>query len=279
MERSQSSRPITVIEATKGWKFPDLRELWVQRDLLYLLGRREILVRYQQAVVGVLWAVFQPVFFAVTFAVFLGILAKAPSQAGLPYPLLAISGLVAWFAFSKAVERCTSSTTGYEALITKVYLPRVALPVSSLASPAFDLLIGIVVVLLTGLVYGFVPDIRVLAVIPVCLLLLLFALGVGIWFAALNVKYRDFETLVPTVMLVGLFITPIAYPFDLVPADLQPFYALNPMVGVLEAFRWAMLGLDWPGVYLLVPVIATPVLLVTGLYYFERAQRGFADVI
>ena len=166
MERSQSSRPITVIEATKGWKFPDLRELWVQRDLLYLLGRREILVRYQQAVVGVLWAVFQPVFFAVTFAVFLGILAKAPSQAGLPYPLLAISGLVAWFAFSKAVERCTSSTTGYEALITKVYLRRVRSPRSRAWRRRLDLLIGIVVVLLTGLVYGFVPDIRMLAVIP-----------------------------------------------------------------------------------------------------------------
>jgi lipopolysaccharide transport system permease protein len=284
MEASQSTQSTVVIEPAKGWNFPDLRELWTHRDLIYFLARRDILVRYQQAVIGFFWVIIQPVFLAVVFAVFLGVLARLEPLEGFPLALLAISGLVPWFAFARGVELCSQSTVAFEALITKVYVPRVVIPVTSLAAPALELLIGIPVVIAAGLVYGFVPGIEILALPVILALIMLLALGFGLWFAALNVKYRDFSVLIPSLTLVGLFITPIAYPLEQVeqtatPA-LQYLYALNPMVGLLEAFRWSLLGLDWPGLGLIaVPIVASVVLLVSGLFYFERAQRSFADVI
>lgn len=278
MEAS-SQRITTVIEPGRATSFPSFRELWGHRDLVYFLARRDLVVRYKQAVAGFFWAVLQPIFLATVFAVFLGILARVPSEEGIPYPLFAISGMVLWLAFSKGVETCASSTVQNEALISKIYFPRIIIPLTALAAPLVDSVIGFFVVIVAGLIYGFVPGVTVLAAPAVILLAMATALGFGLWFSALNVKYRDFGVVIPFAMLVGLFVTPIAYPFDLVPANLQPLYALNPMVGVLEAFRWSLLGTEWPGTLILIPVVISIVTLITGARYFIRAERGFADVI
>jgi lipopolysaccharide transport system permease protein len=282
-EKNAPSDALIVVEPTQGWKLPDIRELWLYRDLLYFLSRRDVVTRYKQAIVGLFWVVLQPVLLGAMFAVFLGILARFESP-DIPYALLAVSGLVVWLPFAKALELCTLSTLLSESLITKIYLPRFAFPLTALANPALDLVVGVGVVIVAGVIYGYPPGIQILAVPLILLLTLVCALGFGVWFAALNVKYRDFSLLVPTLLLVGLFISPITYPFDtltqLYPAGVQSLYELNPMVGILETFRWATLGTDFPGFRLIaVPVVMSTVLLITGSLYFERAQRTFADVI
>jgi lipopolysaccharide transport system permease protein len=282
MEASRAPETI-VIEPPRGWHFPNLRELWAYRDLVYFLGRREIVIRYKQAAVGAFWAVLQPLLLAGMFAVFLGIVAKVDSP-GLPYPLLAVTGLVIWIPFARAVEFGTLSTVLYEPLITKIYLPRITIPFTSIAAPGMDMLVGIVIALAIAAGYGYYPSVRLLAIPVIVVVALLVALGFGLWFSALNVKYRDFALGVPTLTLIGLFITPITYPLDLVEQQIneqfQFLYSLNPMVGVLEAFRWALLGTPLPNALMLAaPVIVGAILLVTGSLYFERAQKTFADVI
>jgi lipopolysaccharide transport system permease protein len=282
MEASRATQRV-VIEPPKGWHFPNLRELWAYRDLIYFLGRREIVIRYKQAAVGAFWAVLQPLLLAGMFAVFLGIVAKVDSP-GLPYPLLAVTGLVLWIPFARAVEFGTLSTVLYEPLITKIYLPRITIPITSTAAPALDMLVGFAIAVAIAAGYGYYPSSRLLVIPLIVVLTLLIALGLALWFSALNVKYRDFALGVPTLTLIGLFITPITYPLDLVEQTIneqfQFLYALNPIVGVLEAFRWALLGTPLPDAMMLVmPVIASVVLLVSGALYFERAQKTFADVI
>lgn len=282
MEASKAT-PTILVEPPKGWRFPDLRELWAYRDLIYFLGRREIVIRYKQAVVGAFWAVLQPLLLAGLFAIFLGVVAKVDSPT-IPYPLLAVSGLVLWIPFARAVEFGTVSTVMFESLITKIYLPRIAIPVTSVSSPALDMLVGVGIALAISAGYGYFPSIRLLIVPVLVVLALLVALGFALWFSALNVKYRDFSLGVPTLTLVGLFITPITYPMEVVETtinqEFQFLYALNPMVGVIEGFRWALLGTSLPGlVVMIVPVVASVVLLITGAIYYERAQKTFADVI
>jgi len=268
-----------VLEPAVGWRLPDLKEAWTHRDLLYFLVRRDVVVRYKQAVIGVLWAVLQPVLLAGVFAVFFGLLAKVPSETGVPYPLFVLTGMIVWLSFSKAVELGAASLVSNEQLISKIYCPRIIIPVAAIIPPWIDFAIGFVVTICVGLAYGFVPSIGILAA-PVFVLLAMFtAFGAGLWLAALNVRYRDISVVVPFVLLVGLFITPIVYPFDLVPNELQPLYAINPMVGVLEGFRWSLLGADWPGFLLLIPVAVSAVLVLGGALYFRRAERSFADVI
>jgi lipopolysaccharide transport system permease protein len=276
-------KPTIAVEPPKGWRFPDLRELWRYRDLLYFLGRREIVIRYKQAAVGAFWAVLQPLMLAGLFAVFLGVIAKVESPT-IPYALLAVTGLVLWVPFARALEFGTLSTVLYEPLITKIYVPRIAIPITSVASPALDMIVGFVIALAIAAGYGYFPSARLLAVPAIMVLALLIALGLALWFSALNVKYRDFALGVPTLTMIGLFITPITYPLSLVQQQINDqflfLYYLNPMVGVLEAFRWALLGTSIPDVQLLVmPVVAAIVLLVSGALFYERAQKAFADVI
>lgn len=277
-------QPTIVVEPRRGWHFPNLRELWSYRDLVYFLGRREIVIRYKQAAVGAFWAVLQPLLLAGLFAIFLGVIAKVPSAPGIPYPLLAVTGLVLWIPFSRAVEFGTSSTVLYESLITKIYLPRAAIPITSLASPALDMLVGVGIAIAIAAGYGYFPSFRLLAVPLIVVLSLLVALGLAFWFSALNVKYRDFMLGVPTLTLIGLFVTPITYPLDLVQNTIneqfQFLYSLNPMVGVIESFRWALLGSPLPdALTLATPAVAAVVLLIFGSLYYERAQNSFADVI
>jgi lipopolysaccharide transport system permease protein len=282
MEASKATQTI-VIEPPRGWRFPDFRELWAYRDLIYFLGRREVVIRYKQAAIGAFWAVLQPLLLAGLFAIFLGVIAKVPSP-DIPYALLAVTGLVLWIPFARAVEFGTLSTVLYESLITKIYLPRITIPISAIASPALDMIVGFGIAVAISAGYGYYPSIRLLVVPVIMLFALLVALGLALLFAALNVRYRDFALGVPTLTLVGLFITPITYPFSQVESvineQFQFLYSLNPMVGVIEAFRWALLGTALPDTLILVvPVVASVILLVAGALYYERAQRSFADVI
>jgi lipopolysaccharide transport system permease protein len=272
--------PTTVIEAPGGWPVPNLREIWEHRDLIYFLARRDTVILYKQAAVGIFWTVLQPIMLTVVFAVFFGVLQKVQSIPGVPYPLLVISGFTIWLAFSKAVSTTAMSTTGAESLIGKVYFPRMVVPIAAVLPSTIDFMIGLVVFVIAGLLYGFVPGPELIFAPLAWVLALGTALGLGLWFSALNVAYRDFALVVPFLLLIGMFISPIAYPFDQVPVDLQPFYALNPMVGVLEAFRWSVLGTAWPGFKLmLIPVASAIFLLITGAFYYRRAEPRFADVI
>ncbi len=282
---SQQSRdePITVIEPARAWKLPDPRELWSRRDLFYFLLKRDIVVRYKQSVVGAGWAMIQPLLMAGLFAFFLGLLQKVPSEQGVPYSLYAVSGLVLWLPLTVALNMGTQSLVVNEQLITRIYFPRLLIPFASAVAPALDMVIGIGVVLVIGFIVGEVPDARILALPLILLLTIVLAMGVVAWFSALNVKYRDAVQVVGFLTLAGLFISPITYPFDFVtsylPSWLVPVYALNPVVGLLEALRWSLFGTEIDLLLVLVPVVAAPLALVTGSLYFQRAERSFADVI
>jgi homopolymeric O-antigen transport system permease protein len=276
---AHESTSIRVIEPVGSVGLPSVGELWDNRDLIYYLARQYVVVRYRQAVVGVLWAVIQPVVIAVVFSVFLGLLAKVPSEKGIPYPLFAISGMVMWLYFARTLDAVAASTADSGALISKIYFPRLAIPIASVAAPSIDFLFGLLVVVVAAVAYGFPPSVQLLLVPIPFLFALLTATGLGFWLSALNVKYRDIRLIVPFALLIGLFITPITYPFSLVPDNLQALYSLNPMVGVLEMFRWCVLGTSWPGALLLIPATTSVVFFLAGALYFHRAERGFADVI
>jgi lipopolysaccharide transport system permease protein len=271
---------LTVIEPVGGLVFPDLRELWRRRDLLYLFVLRDLTVRYKQSVAGALWAVLQPVALAAVFSVFLGILAKVPSEEGIPYPVFALSGMVLWLFFTSSLVRSADSTVASSDLISKVYFPRVAIPLAAALAPVADFAVAFLVVVGALLVYGQPIDAKILLIPLMVPLVLALALGAGLWLSALYVRFRDIGLIVPFMVQVGLFITPIIYPFSLLPDNLRLVYGLNPMVGVLELYRWMIFpGTDWPGAVVIVPLIVAPLLLVSGAAFFERSQRGFADVI
>jgi lipopolysaccharide transport system permease protein len=269
-----------VIGPAKGFSLPSLRELWDQRDLLYFLARREVSVRYKQSVIGVFWAVLQPLLLAVVFSVFFGHLAKVPSEPGVPYAPFAVSGMVLWLFFSGAMANGAESTVANERLISKVYFPRVIIPLAAVCPALIDFCVAFLVVVVVVLAYGIVPPIQIFLMPLLLLLALTTAVGLSLWLSALNVRYRDVHHAIPFVILVGLFVSPITYPFDLVPDNVQPLYALNPLVGVFETYRWMLFpSAGWPGAIILIPVAASVVLLVTGAAYFQHAERSFADII
>lgn len=279
MEAFSRSTP-RVFEAEGGDRFPSLREIWGHRELVYYLARREVAGRYKQSVVGVFWAILQPVLLATVFSVFLGLLAKVPSQPGVPYPVFAVSGMVLWMFISGALSIASMSTVSNETLISKVYLPRVIIPLTYLFPAAMDFAVAFLVVLGAMLIYGVQFHVQIVLMPMVFLLSAATVLGAALWLSALNVRYRDVHQAVPFMILLGLFVSPITYPFHLVPQNLQPLYALNPVVGLMEAYRWTLFGTsDWSVVVILIPVVMCVVLLVTGAAYFQRAERTFADVI
>ena len=275
-----SSPQLRVIEPASRFSRPSVRELWEHRDLLYLLARREVSVRYKQSAVGVAWAVVQPLLLAVVFSVFFGHLAKVPSEPGIPYAAFTLSGMVLWLFFASAMSTVTASTLANRELISKVYFPRVIIPVAAVAQPLVDFAIGFVVVLLMLVVYGITPPIQILLIPLAVLLALTTALGIGLWLSAINVRYRDVHLAVPFLIMIGLFISPITYPFHLVPAGLRAVYAINPLVGVLETYRWMLFpGATWPGAIVLIPIAMSILLVVTGAIYFQRTEHTFADII
>ncbi len=278
MESSAASP--RVIEPGGGDRFPSLREIWRQRDLVYYLARREVSGRYKQSAIGVFWAVLQPVLLAVVFSVFLGARANVPSVPGVPYPVFAVSGMVFWLFFAGALQLSSGSTVANEALISKVYFPRIIIPLTYLFPALVDFAVAFLVVIGAMLIYGVGFHIQILLMPVILLITVGVVFGAALWLSALNVKYRDVHQFVPFLILVGLFISPIIYPLDIVPQGLQPVYGLNPVTGLLEGYRWALFGTsDWPAVVVIIPAVASVLLLVTGAAYFQRAERTFADVI
>ncbi|HYI36481.1 MAG TPA: ABC transporter permease [Thermoleophilaceae bacterium] len=270
----------TVIVPAKGLQFPSIKELWAYRDLVYFLVRRDVSVRYKQSAVGVLWAVLQPLLLAIIFSVFLGRYAKIPSGGGVPYPIFALSGMVMWLFFANAMSLASSSTITSAELISKVFFPRIIIPLAAVLQPVVDFLLALVVVFIAMAIYGVEISPKILLLPLLIPLALAVTLGLGLWLSALHVKYRDVQIAVPFLVQVGLFVTPIIYPFSLVPEAAKPFYALNPMVGILELYRWMLFAsADWPGPVVLVPIVAGILALIGGALYFQRAERGFADVI
>lgn len=279
--QSSFAGPVTVIRPSSGWAPIRLRELWQYRETLYFLVWRDIKVRYKQTAIGASWAIIQPVMVMVVFTIFLGRLARMPSD-GVPYPVFAFCALVPWTFFANGLQQSSHSLVSSSALITKVYFPRLLIPSARILAGLPDL--GLALVVLFGLIsyYGVgVSLVRALWLPLFVLLALVTALGVGFWLSALNVKYRDVQHAVPFIVQIWLFASPIAYPATLVPDAWRGLYALNPMVGVVEGFRWALLGTGHsPDTYTAATsALAALVLLVTGAFFFRRVERSFADII
>jgi lipopolysaccharide transport system permease protein len=271
--------PEVLIRPSTGLVRLDLRSLWHYRELLYFLVWRDIKVRYKQTMLGASWAIIQPFATMVVFSLFFGRLAGVPSD-GVPYPLFAFAALVPWTFFAQGLSQSANSLVASQDLIRKVYFPRLAIPTATVLSGAVDLALALVVLGGMMLFYGVGVTLHVLWVLPLLLLAFVTALGVGLWFAALNVQYRDVVYIVPFVVQFWLFATPIAYPSSMLPEQWRMLYAVNPMVGVVEGFRWALVRTDTaPGPMLAVSSVAAVVLLIGGAYYFRSMERSFADVV
>ncbi len=267
------------IQPSAGWVSLRLRDLWEYRELLYFLIWRDIKVRYKQTALGAAWAVLQPLMTMLVFSVFFGRLARMPSD-GIPYPVFAFAALVPWTLFAHGLTGSANSLVGNANLITKVYFPRLVIPVATVLAGLLDFALAFVVLLLMLLYYGIVPTANVVWLPAFVLLALATSLGVGLWLSALNVEFRDVRHVVPFVTQIWLFATPIAYPSSLLPEPWRTVYGLNPMVGVVEGFRWALLGTETaPGPMVAVSACAALVILVSGAFYFRRMERSFADLI
>ena len=278
-ELQQRPVPTIVVEPSRRLADFNLRELWDYRDLLLFLAWRDISIRYKQTVLGTAWAVIQPVLTMVIFTIFFGNMAGVPSE-GVPYPLFSFAALLPWQYFSTTLGNAANSLVNNSNLLSKVYFPRLLIPLASLLPPAVDFVIAFIVLLVMMIFYRVAPTWNVLWLPAFMGLAVVTALGVGLWFAALNVKYRDVRYIVPVLVQFGLFVSPVAYPSSMVPARWRPLYALNPMAGVIEGFRWALLGTNTaPGPLIAVSSVAAIIILVTGLFYFRRTEKTFADVI
>ena len=257
----------------------NLKDVWEYRELLYFLAWRDVKVRYKQTVLGVVWAVMQPVFTMIVFSIFFGWLVKVPSD-GLPYPFFAFCALLPWQLFASSLTATSNSLVANQHLITKISFPRLVIPLSATAGSLLDFSIAFLVLLAMMVGYKIVPTIAMLTLPLFVLLTIAVALGIGMWFSALNVKYRDVRHVLPFLTQVWMFATPVVYPSSLVPESWRMLYALNPMVGVVEGVRWALLGTgNAPGPMLLLSTAVTSVLLVSGVFYFRRAERTFADMV
>lgn len=271
--------PITVIAPPTGWSALELRDLWRHRGLLYFLSLRDIKVRYAQALFGIGWALLQPLLSMVIFAVFLGRLAKVPSE-GVPYPVFAFAGLVPWTFFANALSGATGSLVGNATLVSRVYFPRLLVPLASLLSWVPDLAIASLVLIGLLLGYGMAPAWTIVFLPLFAVYATLAAASAGVWLAAFNVAYRDVRHAIGFIVQLWLFATPVVYPASLVPSRFSLLFGLNPMTGVVEGFRWAVFGRGSPPWGLMgVSALVSMVLLVTGTFYFRRVEHRFADVI
>lgn len=274
-----STIPITIIEPKKGWIPVDLKEIWDYRELLYFLTKRDIKVRYKQTVLGGLWAIIQPVFMMMVFTLFFGRMAKVPSD-GIPYPIFVYAGLLPWMYFANALSSSGESLVGSANLITKVYFPRLIVPTAASLAGLLDFFVAMLVLGGMMVYYQFVPTLQIL-LFPLLIGLTFFcAVGVGLWLSALNVQYRDIRYVIPFLVQIWMFVSPVIYPVSLVPEKYQWFLALNPMSGVISAFRSSLLGhhpIDWTLLGISVMIIG--IIFLSGMYYFRKMEKTFADVI
>ena len=274
-----SDSHLIVVKSSKGWTSLKLDELWEYRELLYFLTWRDIKVRYKQTVLGAAWAIIQPFFTMVVFSLFFGKLAKVPSD-GIPYPIFAYAALVPWTFFANGLNQSANSLVGDANLIKKVYFPRLAIPISIVIAGVVDFVLAFIVLLGMMVFYGIFPTLNIIWLPFLLLLTFVTSLGTGLWLAALNVQFRDVRYTVPFLTQFWLFASPIAYPSSLLSEPWRTLYGINPMVGVVEGFRWALLGTDTaPGPIMMVSSLVALALLIGGAYYFRRLEKSFADVV
>ncbi|MFC1740317.1 ABC transporter permease [Pseudomonadota bacterium] len=278
MPTENPARELTVIEPEAGWMRLDLKEIWKYRDLLQLMVWRDISARYRQSVLGIGWAIFRPLISAMIFTLVFSVLVKVKTE--IPYPIFAFSALIPWMYFSTSLAAVTNSVAAAQSLLTKVYFPKTILPIAAVCPGLVEVLIQLVILALFMAWYGFLPTWRILALPAFIALAVLTAFSFGIWLTALNVKYRDVGMAVPFLIQIWMYLCPIVYPISIVPEKYLAIYSLNPMVGVIEGFRWSVLGTaspQWISIFISMAVVIA--ILVTGLYYFRRVESRFADVI
>jgi lipopolysaccharide transport system permease protein len=278
-EETTLETPVIRIEPSHGWISLKLHELWEYRELLYFLAWRDIKVRYKQTVLGAAWAIIQPFCTMVVFSVFFGRLAGIPSD-GVPYPIFSFAALVPWSFFAHSLNQASNSLVSSAQLIKKVYFPRLAVPIATVFSGLVDFALAFVVLLGMIFWYGLTPTVNALWIPAFTVLALVTSLGVGLWLSALNVRFRDIRYTVPFLTQFWMFATPIAYPSSLLSEPWRTIYALNPMVGVVEGFRWGLLGADTaPGPMIIASSLMAVLILVSGTFYFRRVEKSFADVV
>ena len=275
----QTQATVVRISPSRGWISLKLDELWEYRELLYFLTWRDLKVRYKQTVLGAAWAIIQPFFTMVVFSLFFGKLAKIPSD-GIPYPIFAYAALVPWTFFANGLNNSSNSLVGSANLIKKVYFPRLVVPISSVISGGLDFVLAFIVLLGMMLFYGIFPTVNIIWLPLLLVLAFVTALGVGLWLSAMNVQFRDVRSALPFLTQFWLFATPIAYPSSLLSEPWRTLYGINPMVGVVEGFRWALLGTQTaPGPIIIVSSLVAVTLLVSGAFFFRRMEKTFADVV
>ena len=275
----EDDTPVILIEPSKGWVSLKLKELWEYRELLYFLIWRDIKVRYKQTVLGAAWAIIQPLFTMVVFSLFFGKLAKMPSD-GIPYPIFSYAALVPWGFFANGLGKASNSLVGSSNLIKKVYFPRLSIPIASVLSGIVDFMLSFIILIGMMLYYGMSPTTNVIWLPFLLMLSFITSLGVSLWLSTMNVQFRDVQYIIPFLTQLWLFATPIAYPSSLLPEPWRTIYGINPMVGVVEGFRWALLGTRTaPGPIIIVSTLVAILLIVSGAFYFRRMERMFADVV
>jgi lipopolysaccharide transport system permease protein len=276
---ADDSIAVTVIEPSRGWVRLKLGEVWEYRELLYFLTWREIKVRYKQTALGAAWAIIQPLFTMLIFSLFFGRLAKVPSDR-IPYPLFCMAGLVPWTFFANGLAQSSNSLVTSSNLISKVYFPRLTIPLSAVLSGSVDFAISFGLLVVMMVLYHQAPPLRCVYLPLFFLLAFVTALGVGLWMSALNVEYRDVRYTIPFLTQFWMFATPIAYPSSLLHEPWRAVYGLNPMVGVVEGFRWALIGTDTaPGPMIVASSFMAVIILIGGAFYFRRMEKTFADVV
>ena len=273
------AKPYLIIKPKKGWQLIDFKELSEYRDLFYFLVARDVKVRYKQTVLGGLWAIIQPLFLMVIFTLFFGYLAKVPSD-GVPYPIFNYTAMVAWSYFASAITFSSNSLVQETALISKVYFPRMLVPLAPIIAFLLDFAVSLIILIGMMFYYRVYPTIMVLFLPLLLLLMMLTASGVGMFLAAVNAKYRDVRYTITFLVQFWMFASPVVYPASIIPAKYHLIYAINPMAGVIEGFRSALLGtVAFPTDMLLVSTVVSVILLIFGALYFRRTERYFADVI
>jgi lipopolysaccharide transport system permease protein len=275
----QAAENLTVIEPKKGWIAFDLREIWKFRELFYFLTKRDIKVRYKQTVLGGLWAIIQPFFTMIVFTLFFGRLAKVPSD-GIPYPLFVYAGLLPWTYFANALSASGNSLVGSANLVTKVYFPRLIIPASASLAGLLDFFIAMLVLGVLMIYYQFLPGYGILLFPALVALTFLCSVGVGLWLSALNVQYRDIRYAIPFLIQIWMFVSPVIYPVSMVNEKYHWLLALNPMGGVINAYRASLLGhkpIEWHLLSISAAIIL--ILFISGMYYFRRMEKTFADIV
>lgn len=271
--------PVMRIEPSRGWISLRLHELWEYRELLYFLAWRDIKIRYKQTVLGAAWAIIQPFFTMIVFSIFFGRLAGIPSD-GVPYPIFSFAALVPWTFFANSLNQASNSLVNSATLIQKVYFPRLAVPIASVFSGLVDFVLAFLILIGMMLYYGMFPSLSALWLPVFFLLAFVTSLGVGLWLSALNVRFRDIRYTVPFLIQFWMFSTPVAYPSSLLSEPWRTLYGINPMVGVIEGFRWGLLDTNTaPGPIIVVSSFVAIAILLGGAFYFRRVEKTFADVV